>query len=370
MRVGVSILRWFAYGGLQRDCGRVLGELLRRGHAVRLYTMRAEAPVPQGVELVELPARSWTNHQSVMRFGAAVADHLQAQPVDVHLGFDKIAGLDVYFAGDSCFLHKLHTQRPGWYRWLPRYRTLVAIERSLLAPGSSTDVLVIAPAQARQFRELYATPCARMTLLPPGIERDAMGAPEAAAARVRVRRSLLPAGREQAPLLLAVGSGFRKKGVDRAIESLLALPDAHLAIAGLDRPQRFARLAERLGVAARVSWLGPRDDVPELLRAADVLVHPARDEAGGIVLVEALAAGLPVVATDICGFAEHVRKAGAGVVLPSPFAAADLHAALKLALTAQARARFADGGRRYAAHTDLYSLPQRVADAVEARAGV
>jgi UDP-glucose:(heptosyl)LPS alpha-1,3-glucosyltransferase len=57
----------------------------------------------------------------------------------------------------------------------------------------------------------------------------------------------------------------------------------------------------------------------DVMGATDVLLHPARLEAGGLVIVEALLAGIPVVATEICGYAVQVTRSGAGFVIPEPF---------------------------------------------------
>ena len=75
-------------------------------------------------------------------------------------------------------------------------------------------------------------------------------------------------------------------------------------------------------------FLGFRDDVTNLFAAADVLVHPARLDVTGQVILEALVNGLPWIVTGCCGFAEHVQAAGAGIVLPEPFAQTDLNAAV------------------------------------------
>ena len=64
--------------------------------------------------------------------------------------------------------------------------------------------------------------------------------------------------------------------------------------------------------------LGPRKDVPELLTAADLMVHPARNEAAGNVLLEGIASGLPVICSEACGFSDFVAEAG-GVVVPEPW---------------------------------------------------
>src|SRR5690606_19153019 len=125
---------------------------------------------------------------------------------------------------------------------------------------------------------------------------------------------------EDAWVMLMVGSDFRRKGLARSIRALAALPHklrqrAHLWVAGQDNPRRFLKLAQALGVAERVIILGARDDVPQLLWAADVFLHPAHSEAAGAVLLEAMIAGLPVITTEVCGYAHYVKQQEMGVVL-------------------------------------------------------
>jgi UDP-glucose:(heptosyl)LPS alpha-1,3-glucosyltransferase len=67
---------------------------------------------------------------------------------------------------------------------------------------------------------------------------------------------------------------------------------------------------------------------------ADVLAHPARSELAGLVIIEAMTAGLPVLVTDVCGYASHVQQADAGVVLKSPYNQNELNSALLSILSA------------------------------------
>ena len=168
-----------------------------------------------------------------------------------------------------------------------------------------------------------------------------------------------------------VGSGFITKGLDRAISALARLQAQQpqrrmcLLVAGQDRERSFRLLARRKGVAQQVRFLGGRDDVPELLLAADLLVHPARSEAAGMVLLEALVAGLPVVVSGVCGYAHHIAAAEAGTVLPQPFSEAEFDAALAQALDPAYRERCRGNGLAYAARADLYSLHVTAADLIE-----
>ena len=128
-------------------------------------------------------------------------------------------------------------------------------------------------------------------------------------------RNLLAGG----PFLLFLGRISWKKGLDRLIPAMAAVPGAALAVAGNDeeglRPG-LERLSRRAGVADRIVFLGPVQgtDKATLLHRAAALVLPSHSENFGNVVLEAWAAGRPVVVTPEVGLAEAVRETGAGVV--------------------------------------------------------
>jgi UDP-glucose:(heptosyl)LPS alpha-1,3-glucosyltransferase len=124
-------------------------------------------------------------------------------------------------------------------------------------------------------------------------------------------------------------------------------------------------LARQLGVADRVHLYGGRDDVPAFLLGADLLLQPSYYENTGTAIVEALAAGLPVLATANCGYAHYVEDADAGKLVPMPFAQSKLNDLLRDMLTSAERPRWRDKALAFAARADLYSLPERAAEIIE-----
>ncbi|KIQ50533.1 glucosyltransferase I RfaG, partial [Citrobacter rodentium] len=138
-----------------------------------------------------------------------------------------------------------------------------------------------------------------------------------------------------------------------------------LYIVGQDKPRKFEALAEKLGVRSNVHFFSGRNDVAELMAAADLLLHPAYQEAAGIVLLEAIAAGLPVLTSAVCGFAHYIVDANCGVAIEEPWKQEALNDILRKALTQPSlRAAWAENARHYADTQDLYSLPEKAADII------
>ncbi len=369
--LGFALFKYFPYGGLQRDFLRVARECQRRGYDVRIYTLSWEGPVPDGFDVVEVPAVALTNHERYRRFADWVHNDLKLRPVNCLVGFNKMPGLDVYYAADSCFEEKAQQLRAPLYRLTPRYRLFARFERAVFEPDSDVTVLLITEQQKTQFQKFYETPDERLNILPPGISRDRQQNEESLRLRCEFRREFGLA--DDDVLLLLIGSGFITKGVDRALLAVAALPKelrdrVRLFVIGQDNPRQFQKLAEDLGVADRFRIFSGRDDVPRFLQGADVMLHPAYMESGGIVLIEALVAGLPVIATDVCGFAPYVTESGGGVLIESPFAQERLNEALAhLVCDGAFRARCAANGVAFGRMADVYQMAERAVDLIETR---
>jgi glycosyltransferase involved in cell wall biosynthesis len=159
--------------------------------------------------------------------------------------------------------------------------------------------------------------------------------------------------------LLFLGRINWKKGLDRLIEAMRILPEARLIVAGNDEENYRAALPH----AENVRYLGPvsGEAKEELLRGAAALVLPSYSENFGNVVLEAMAAGTPVVVTPEVGLAEEVERAGAGVVVPNdpPLLAAALRALLA------DPARRAEMGRRGRAAVEARFTWPRVAAQME-----
>ncbi len=368
MRIAFCIFKFFAHGGVPRDLVKIARECRRRGHRVRVYAGRWEAEPPPDVEAVAVPMTGWSSGRRYRRFAAAVLDHLSRHPADLLVGMNKMPGLDVYYAADSCYAEKARSQRGTLYRLLPRYRHFARFERAVFEPSAATEILTISDREVGNFRRHYGTRPERFHPLPPGIDPDRRAPADWEARRRAFRREFGIGDGEH--LLLFLGSGFVKKGLDRALLALRALPPdiylrTRLFVVGHDRAEPFRRMARRLGIDDRVRFFAGRDDVPRFLFGADGLVLPAYDENAGMVILEAMIAGLPALVTDNCGYAHYLSEADAGLVAPSPFDQQAFDLRLLELIASPRRPCWRANGLAKAQDPSLYGLAEAAVDYLE-----
>lgn len=368
MQLAFCLYKYFPFGGLQRDFLRIALACQKQGHAIRVYTLSWQGEVPAGFELVVVPVKALTNARRYAKFTAWVQRDLAARPVARVVGFNKMPGLDVYFAADPCFEEKAQTLRNPLYRLTGRYRHFADYERAVFAPESRTEILMISQVQQPFFERHYATPPSRFHLLPPGIALDRRAPPDAPVIRSEFRAEFGLG--DDALLLLQIGSGFKTKGLDRSLLALAHLPEAlrartRLIAIGQDEPSQFKRMAASLGLSGQVDILAGRDDIPRFLLGADLLLHPAYNENTGTVLLEALVAGLPVFCSAVCGYAHYIDEASGGRVIPEPFVQATMDNDLREMLSdGEQRRVWQRNALAWAAQADIYSNAERAAEII------
>lgn len=245
--------------------------------------------------------------------------------------------------------------RRAIYRWMrargQRYAAVSDANRAILA---------------RAFR----MPEEAITVIPNGV--DCARFEGAAEARATARRALqadlgLP---DDAILCLTVGRLSHQKGHDVLIPAIPHVvarhPAAHFVWAG-DGPleQKLRAQLTTCGVADRVTLLGRRDDIPHLLQACDLLVHPARFEGQPFALLEAMAAGLPVASTAASGIAEVVVDGEHGLLCRPDDIAALRDIILRALDEPEAMARRAEAARLRVADFSEAAMVRKTLDVLE-----
>lgn len=164
---------------------------------------------------------------------------------------------------------------------------------------------------------------------------------------------------EQVPLALFVGDiRTPRKNLETVLRALVQVPTLHLAIVGGTEDSPYPELATNLHLSQRVHFLGQRQDVPDIMRSVDMFVFPSRYETFGLVVLEAMASGLPVITASTTGAAQLVT-ADCGAVLADPEDTAALIDSLKLLVVDRTRRQQMGASARTIAEGHCWSSTAR-----------
>lgn len=323
--------------GAVLHCLLLTRELARRGHRVILVCRPG----------------AWIGNQALDNSIEVVKSDLHRFPPDE---LRRMAGLARRRGVDVLHTHLSRGHFFGvllrWFSGIPCVAT--AQSRHFQLHWSFNDlVIAVSEATGRFHRRWNCVPPDRIEVIANFVDPACL-APAPDHLRQEVRAELGLDG--SWPVIGAIGNLCARKGqlhLVRALPEILAsVPDARLLLVGSEGDRAYvARVkaaAAECGVASRVVWAGYRSDVHRVLAALDLSVLASLEESLPLVILEAMAARLPVVATTVGGVAECIRDSETGLLVPS----ADHHAlarAITWLLADPARLRaFGDAGRQWA----------------------
>lgn len=340
--------RQLAGGGTEADLRRMATELAARGHDVHVFCARANAPLPSAT-IRRVPILRAGRAARVLSFALLAPRAVEREGFDVVVGFGRTIRQDVVRIGGGTHRSYLATMRrtgrPG--RGLgPYHRAILWIERRQFAAAGHRVVLAVAERVRREVVADYGVASGRVRVVYNGVDAERFH-PRSRAVLGPGARAALGCGPGER-LCVAIGSGFERKGFDLLLRLWRESPPPAMRLALVGNDERLARhRREAEALAGRAVVTGPRDDVEAVLAGADVLCLPSRQEAFGNVVLEACAAGVPVVTSARVGAAELLDGVLAALVVPDPQDLPALRGALELAVGPEHGA-FAVAARRLA----------------------
>lgn len=332
MKVGICISVYRRTGGLERVAVEWARGLRRRGHDVTVFAQTVEERDPD-LTYVRVGGATSPNWRRAATFPRAAAAALRAHPVDVACSFG--AAVDAPTVMGTAGPHRAWfqqglTEAPAWSaaglrrRLNPHHRVVMAMERRIVGGRRYEILAATSRRSANDYRRLYGTD--DVIVLENGVNTGEFRFDPAVRERVR---AAWDAG--DRPVVLTLANEITRKGIDTLIASFgrvkAAVPGALLVVGGPAGGAEAARLARDAGLdAADVRMIGPVAEPSEAYAAADLFAFPTVYDPWGLVAVEALACGTPVVCGATAGVADHVRDGRTGIVLDAvrdPAALAD-----------------------------------------------
>jgi UDP-glucose:(heptosyl)LPS alpha-1,3-glucosyltransferase len=335
--------RRLAGGGTEADLRRMASGLAARGHELHVFAAELDHSV-DGAVLHQVPTIRGNRVTRLLSFAFMAPRRVARASWDVVVGFGRTTRQDVVRVGGGTHRSYLATMeasgRRGGGRG-PYHRALLWLEARMFAPTGHRRVLAVSRRVADEVVRDYAVPASHARVVYNGVDLERFRPERRATDGARVRREL---GVGDARLCVAIGTGFERKGFDLLLETWRTCPPERTMLVVVGDDERLGRWRREAGQGAlrgRVHVLGPRPDVDAVLAASDVLCLPSRQEAFGNVVLEAAAAGVPVVTSAVVGAAELFVGSDAAVVIDDPRDARSLGAAIERALSPDWPARSA-----------------------------
>jgi glycosyltransferase involved in cell wall biosynthesis len=326
-RIAVSYPDVNLTGGVERVVVETVNHLARRGHDVHLLAASvADGVLVDGVTVhrIRLPRRVDPLFAVGFRERATTALR-RTGPYDAHAAFSALSPL-----GGTFWVPSVHAAayeaamrwRSGPGRWVqqvnPFHRVRLALEKQYMSPGGYKRLVAQTEQVKAEAVRLYGTPPQDVDVVELGVDTTSFSPQRRAALRASSRASLgIDAG---APVVAFVANELERKGFATLTAALAALgrDDVTLLTIGRTDGDAVRAQARAHGIEARTVVAGSSTDVAVPLAAADAMVLPTRYEPWGLVIVEALAAGIPVVTTRLAGAAQEIEEGVTGALVDDP----------------------------------------------------
>jgi UDP-glucose:(heptosyl)LPS alpha-1,3-glucosyltransferase len=319
-------------GGAETSTRQFVQHLIEHGTEVHVFTLSQPSPNPR-LAIHTIPGEKLPRARRSIAFARRVAERLREESFDIVHAITLCPGCDVYQPRGGTIAEtvarNLALYQAGWRRNLKRransfnrkQQHLLRLEREVLADPSGPTVVALSDYVVEQLKRHYDLPDQRICKIFNGVEPDATPEAQRAEHRKEVRREFdVPT---DALTVLAVAHNFRLKGIRRWMEALRLLRERghthiHSLVVGKGDSLPWHRLARRMHLEDCLHFVGPSNRVSAFYHAADLLVHPTYYDPCSRVVLEALAAGLPVVTTRWDGSAERVSPGKNGYILDDP----------------------------------------------------
>ena len=326
MRVAITHTRFQEVGGVERYIYGLCRRLIDAGHEIH-YFCHFWNEEPQGITFHKIPyifkplrwakvlAFDRLTHRAIHRNG----------PFDIVHGFTKTSRQDIYTDGSGC-LQDFQTYSLGRTalrrflgRMTPHQQAVLAIEKARFTRGNFKRIITMSKLVRRQICRRYGLTDQEVEVVYNGIDLERFHPRNISRHRSAVRNEL--GLEDDVPVVLFVANDYERKGLGTLLRALGRLDNGACLVIGKERPHRrsrFAKMATDLGIQEQVHFIGVRPDVDRYYAASDFCCLPTYFDAFGMVVLEAMATGIPTIVSSAAGAAEIIIEGETGAVLPDP----------------------------------------------------
>ena len=334
-------------GGVERVAWDLLHHLGREGHEVVFVGSDLAPGADSRIDHVVVSPARWLPTPLAFRWAAARRLAAVGPANVISLGVNCPPG-DVYLVGSvhRSFLRSARTvpiaghDFPAAVRYvMARHQVLLGLERSYFRSKRPHAILCCSRREADDVAAQYGVEESKLHVVPNGFDADVFH-PQPPSVRTATRAAMGAADDEV--VLLFMANELHRKGFAPLVQAVARVDDPRLRVCVVGRADLgpYSGELRRLGLADRVTWHGPTSDAAAWYAGADVLVLPTQYEPFGLVIVEALATGLPVITTRLAGAAAAVQPDVNGLLQTDPYDVDELARLIRQALDQATRDRW------------------------------
>jgi UDP-glucose:(heptosyl)LPS alpha-1,3-glucosyltransferase len=331
-------------GGAETYIVDLCRSLVRAGHRVDLYAESwKEGSLPPEVRCIAVPAPGRTRIARIWSFARNSEAAIKQTDYDCTVGFINTYAHDVIIPQGGVQAGSLQANSLRFQNALlrrlyvlgkmlnPKYFAYEAIEQRQYDPQRQMRVVAVSNLVRRHIQQFHHVSRGLISVVPNAIDPQRVRVSQPGAVRCALRNRL---GLEPTDLAgLFVGHNFALKGLKPLLQGLGTRNrrggrPIHLLVCGGGKARRFRALARAAGIGESVHFLGFHSDIRECYAASDFFVLPSYYDPCSLVVLEALACGLPIITTFQNGASELLTDGQHGYVLTSPDARGELIAAL------------------------------------------
>jgi UDP-glucose:(heptosyl)LPS alpha-1,3-glucosyltransferase len=319
-------------GGAETYTAYLVERLAFEGHEVSLLS-EDWAVEPAGVTMVRVPVKGITAAGRYLSFATEASELAMSGEFEVIHSMARIMGLSLFHPHGGVMRASLERSLASSHsaiekglrkaaRWLnTKSDMLLELEAIIYEQDPPPRLVAVSNMVAADMKRYYDAPAARIDVVYNGVDLKRFRPANRAAYRSPVRAEINVA--EDDLLLLLVAHNFRLKGVEILVKALAELEAAgHANVKGLvvggQSPVAYEDLAQKLGVSERIIFHEAADDIERYYAAADIYLHPTFYDPMSLVVLEALASGLPVITTRYNGASEIMTEGLQGFTVPEP----------------------------------------------------
>jgi len=356
LRIAVLIRHYSRIGGAERYCVE-LTERLAEQHEVHVFCQAIETEQPDNIEFHSIS--KWLDkprYINQLLFSRWTRQATEGQFDIVH-SHDMGTHADIYTLHVPCVLSR-YTESMGFKKFLRYFNALISprmlaylwLEKHQICSKNKRQIIVVSEFLARNILRNYPEIENNISIAYPGIQINS--SLETQLISRHKQRALLGISEDEF-VILFVANDYKRKGLLVILDAIKKInkTSLHLIIAGNDDPAKFTELITKLNLSQQVHFIGVCENMNSLYPAADVLVHPTLADTYAMVVLEAMAHGVPVVVSNAqyCGFSEHLSENEA-LLIANPKDSSEITEYINTLLSdAELRHRLAEKGRAKAA---------------------